>query len=216
MDTLPYPPSIIQDCNIEVAWNRWLQEYLEYLAEIFTDGIIVNKWLEKRLKKWGKFDATDEAPMILIRDAFLDIYALQIIWIHYWISDGILKGIIYKNMVFGNWLWISWIAYLIKQHTHPINWKIDDVEKLIKLLKGNKWTWTKKRPVCPFAESQIRQEWIDEIYGFIKDVIIPVMQQYYWNSSYTWERFWSWKKIWTQYKRLWLISQSFYYFSWKT
>ena len=52
LEDLPYPPTIIQSCDIEIPQNRWIQEYLEYLAAMFTREIIVNEWLDNKLKKW--------------------------------------------------------------------------------------------------------------------------------------------------------------------
>lgn len=192
---LPYPPQIMQECNIEVPGNRWLQEYLEYLAEIFTREVIINKWLERKLIAWGKFDSTLEAPSILISIAFLDIYALQIIWIHHWISEQKLKWIVYRNMVFWNSVSVKSLAYLIKENTHPINWEIEwGIENLLAKIRKHTWKGTIENPACPFSKSDIRHEWMDVVFEFIKEKVIPIMQEHYWNSFFEWERFWCWVK----------------------
>ena len=100
-------------------------------------------------------------------------------------------------MVFWNAQHIKSLAYFIKDCTDSIGWKINwGLEKLLSQLKENTGEGTKENPACPFAKSDLRHEWIDEVFDFIKKKVIPKMQEHYWDSMFEWERFWCGKKIW--------------------
>lgn len=192
-ENIPRPATIIQDCDIDIAGNRWIQDYLLYISQKFTKGFVANNDLQDYLKTNGNFAYLESAIEILIRDAFLDIYALQILWIQYWVNEWSLKRILFENMQYGNSPWVKWISYLIRSHTHPSEGFLDiNINEMIELLKNNRWNWWTDSPACPFSASTLKKEWVEEIWKYISKVIIPKFQKEYWYSTRWYEVFWSW------------------------
>lgn len=183
----------IQDLDLSV--NRWIEYYFWELAQIFLDNYKLTPQIKKEtIKSWAVIDKRDEAVIIniLIRQAFLDIYCLIIAWRYLGIGTSTLKWILYFNMVSWNKDRNVTLTGIIQSHVDRTEWHFNiSKETLLKELKQNKWTWKKEQAACPFYHTDNRKAWVDDVWEYVENTVIPEMEKNYWDSNYIWEQFWS-------------------------
>lgn len=120
-NNLPSPKSFIQELTIAIPWSWWIQPFFREITELFIWKYTLPTELESYLiAQWNSIKWVGKVPIIAIKEAFLDIYVLQIIWIHYNIPSGVLKKVIYNNMKYWNPYKSNWdiqttITYYIKR-----------------------------------------------------------------------------------------------------
>lgn len=189
---LPRPQSIMQDCDLHrFTEDSWIQNYLEYISDIFLEWYTPNKELLDFIAKTNKYHDIDSSINELVKQAFMDIYVLQIIRAHYWINKQKLKGLLFSNMLY----WNKSIDSSITEIFVPLidtEWRIKiTIEELESKLEENKWNWKRDIPACPLHSSDYRNIFIEELWNYVEGVIIPLMQKSFSHSSFQWELFWS-------------------------
>lgn len=196
---------IIEKQNLESLINKlrevreldfsWILWYFVDIAKDYFSWKELSLHLKKYLEKRTKEKETNSHHLeIALWIALLDIYSLVLLKKSFWVNENKLKGLLYLSMKHWNADINNVISHIISKHI-ILEWNKINIDNLLEKLKVASVQQIPEHTYweasCPFYASKETKDWVDKIWIFFENQLIPEIQKNFSHKRLPWEKFYS-------------------------